>query len=219
MRRESRCGPTERDGIGARAEFDCASDVAVFGDRTSAGTAASGGDGAIRHHHPLKRTLSGGDGQASSELLACYERWRVAGRRAGAAGVCDLPAQRGANYGAEPLAPRDGGQRRGIAVYRIWEDSAVELLLTKSAATVKADAAQRAFSAMGEGIVWAVIDSGIDGSHPHFRAMSRASGGRTLDLPRRCGISTTTAAPGDALKDPTGHGRTWRASSRAHAGG
>jgi subtilisin family serine protease len=53
-------------------------------------------------------------------------------------------------------------------VYRIWEDQAIATTLTKSVSTVKADAAQRAFQASGDGIVWAVLDSGIQGDHPHF---------------------------------------------------
>jgi len=58
--------------------------------------------------------------------------------------------------------------RTGSVVYRIWEDQAVATTLTKSIATVKADAAQRAFQAFGDGIVWAVLDSGIQADHPHF---------------------------------------------------
>jgi subtilisin family serine protease len=53
-------------------------------------------------------------------------------------------------------------------VYRIWEDQAIGTTLTKSVSTVKADAAQRSFQALGDGIVWAVLDSGIQGDHPHF---------------------------------------------------
>jgi serine protease AprX len=59
--------------------------------------------------------------------------------------------------------------RSGSVVYRIWEDQAISTTLTRSLATVKADAAQRSFQAFGEGIVWAVLDSGIDGTHPHFQ--------------------------------------------------
>lgn len=57
--------------------------------------------------------------------------------------------------------------RRGI--YRIWPDFEVHACLTKSGMTVKADAARIAFNARGKGIVWAVMDSGIDKSHPHFK--------------------------------------------------
>lgn len=59
-------------------------------------------------------------------------------------------------------------RRNGNTVYRIWEDSDINVTLTKSLTTVKADAAQRAFQAHGEGIVWAVLDSGIQGDHRHF---------------------------------------------------
>jgi subtilisin family serine protease len=60
--------------------------------------------------------------------------------------------------------------RTGSVVYRIWEDQAIGTTLTKSLSTVKADAAQRAFQALGDGIVWAILDSGIQADHPHFAA-------------------------------------------------
>ncbi len=59
-------------------------------------------------------------------------------------------------------------RRDEAIVYRIWEDSDISVTLTKSLATIKADAAQRSFHALGEGIVWAVLDSGVDGEHVHF---------------------------------------------------
>ena len=58
--------------------------------------------------------------------------------------------------------------RGGSVIYRIWEDTEIDVSLNKSLATVKADAAQRSFQAYGQGIVWAVLDSGIQGDHPHF---------------------------------------------------
>lgn len=66
---------------------------------------------------------------------------------------------------------------RERAIYKIWLDHPVKPLLTKSVRTVKADAARVAFAAVGSGITWAVIDSGIDGAHPHFRKHDN------LDLP------------------------------------
>jgi serine protease AprX len=54
------------------------------------------------------------------------------------------------------------------AIYRIWPDFPVKGLITKSVSTVKADAARNSFAALGENIVWAVMDSGIDARHPHF---------------------------------------------------
>ncbi|HVX67995.1 MAG TPA: S8 family peptidase [Bryobacteraceae bacterium] len=63
-----------------------------------------------------------------------------------------------------PLDPR-----RYLAIYRIWRNFEVNPLIDKSVSTVKADAARRAFLAEGRDIVWAVIDSGIDKQHEHFR--------------------------------------------------
>ena len=62
-----------------------------------------------------------------------------------------------------------------ISIHQIWEDNEVQSLITKSIATVKADAAQIAYGAAGSGIVWAVLDSGIDVTHPHFKAYGNLS--------------------------------------------
>jgi subtilisin family serine protease len=62
-----------------------------------------------------------------------------------------------------------GPQRRPQrAIFKIWESTVIRPLTTVSIRTVKVDAAQRAYSADGRRIVWAVLDSGIDGQHPHF---------------------------------------------------
>ena len=55
------------------------------------------------------------------------------------------------------------------AIFRIWPDFPVSAYINKSIATVKADAAQNSFSARGAGITWAVMDSGINCAHPHFK--------------------------------------------------
>ena len=55
------------------------------------------------------------------------------------------------------------------AIFHIWPDFEVSACINKSIATVKADAAQNSFSAWGAGITWAVIDSGIQHDHQHFR--------------------------------------------------
>jgi serine protease AprX len=57
---------------------------------------------------------------------------------------------------------------RQRVIYKIWPDFPVEALLDHSTTTVKADAALRAYDATGAQIVWAVIDSGINGKHIHF---------------------------------------------------
>ena len=63
----------------------------------------------------------------------------------------------------------------------------------RSISTVKADVARRWFQAEGEGIVWAVVDSGIDGAHPHFRKHAN------LEVPAPLQHRDFTADPGNEL--------------------
>ncbi len=65
----------------------------------------------------------------------------------------------------EEVGKKDRGRR---VIYKLWPDFKVKALIDRSVATVKGDAAYNAFSASGSGITWAVVDSGIDGTHPHF---------------------------------------------------
>jgi subtilisin family serine protease len=53
-------------------------------------------------------------------------------------------------------------------IFRIWPDFRVRPHIDRSAATIKADAAARSYGTSGDGVVWAVVDSGIDATHPHF---------------------------------------------------
>jgi serine protease AprX len=62
-------------------------------------------------------------------------------------------------------AKHEPGRR---VIYKLWPDFKVKALIDRSIATVKADAAFKSYSATGSGIAWAVVDSGIDGTHPHF---------------------------------------------------
>jgi subtilisin family serine protease len=54
------------------------------------------------------------------------------------------------------------------AIFRIWPNFEIRPCLMDSLTTVKADAAQISFTALGQSITWAVIDSGIHSRHPHF---------------------------------------------------
>jgi serine protease AprX len=90
------------------------------------------------------------------------------------------------------------------AIYHVWPDFKIKRLTNKSISTVKADAAQSSFAAFGEDIVWAVLDSGIDASHPHF-AMHQ-----NLDLQdplmHMDFTKLGTSVPEDAQRDAFGHG-------------
>lgn len=101
------------------------------------------------------------------------------------------------------LVRRDSSSaaRTERAIHRVWPDFPLRRLVYESVRTVKADAAHNSFGALGEKIVWAVVDSGIDGTHPHFLVH------KTLELDKplehRDFTSGNAAA---ALLDPYGHG-------------
>src|SRR5207253_8697154 len=54
-------------------------------------------------------------------------------------------------------------------IHHIWPDFRLQSCITRSISTVKVDAAHRSFTALGENITWAVVDSGVAADHPHFR--------------------------------------------------
>jgi serine protease AprX len=89
------------------------------------------------------------------------------------------------------------------AVYRVWPDFPVSPLIDRSCTTVKADAARRSYDAAGHGVVWAVIDSGIDGEHPHFRQYGTL-GGEVAELHKD--FTAAPGQPGSPLTDGMGHG-------------
>lgn len=90
------------------------------------------------------------------------------------------------------------------SIYKIWPDFEVEGLTTRSVRTVKADAARIAFSAAGEGIVWAVADTGIEGTHEHFASL------KNLDLSGHAPIAHQDFVDSDydqpTSRDLDGHG-------------
>jgi subtilisin family serine protease len=113
------------------------------------------------------------------------------------------------------LAAQDAGALFGSrladpTIYRIWPDFVVHAHIDQSLTTIKSDAAARTYGTSGEGIVWAVLDSGIDQTHPHF------AGGTVTDpavaqLHRDfTGLlvpdGKVTDDPAAALADPFGHG-------------
>jgi len=94
---------------------------------------------------------------------------------------------------------------RFLSIRRVWYNHPISPLIDKSISTVKADAAHRSFLAEGSAIVWAVIDSGIDGTHDHFAARE------TLNVPlpvQHCDFTVPGEDRGreSALVDRFGHG-------------
>jgi serine protease AprX len=81
----------------------------------------------------------------------------------------EATAQERRQAATDPSSKAQIESRRYRAIFHIWPDFEVSACITKSIATVKADAAQNSFSAHGGGITWAVMDSGIKKDHQHFK--------------------------------------------------
>ena len=107
-------------------------------------------------------------------------------------GQTDSPRSRAVAVAANP-APRRH-------IQRMWPNFEITGLTLRSVVATKCRAAQRTFDATGEGIVWAVLDSGIDAGHRHFAAHAN------LDLPD--GLEPRSFVPEvtDPLVDLNGHG-------------
>jgi len=116
--------------------------------------------------------------------------------------ITALAQQDAGRAAAQPPLPR--------TIYRIWPDYRVRAHIDRSCSTIQADAASRTYGVSGTDVVWAVVDSGIDATHPHF------AGGTVTDpavarmhrdftgLLQPAGIVSSDPAP--ALADALGHG-------------
>ena len=107
----------------------------------------------------------------------------------------------------ERASSEEGGAMRFRAIYKLWPDFPVHTQMYRSLPTIKANAAARSFEAEGDGIVWAVIDSGIDRDHPHFATHNSLEASGVKDLHRSFVTITGELAPGVPLeskpiKDP-----------------
>jgi subtilisin family serine protease len=102
------------------------------------------------------------DGRSNAELQQRLAADQAAQQPGAAAGL-PLPLK------SEPAeAAKDPHHWVPRAIHQIWQDFKVYPLVHRTVATCKADAARAAFRASGQEICWAVIDSGIDQTHPHF---------------------------------------------------
>ncbi|MDM7937489.1 MAG: S8 family peptidase [Cyanobium sp. CZS 48M] len=97
-------------------------------------------------------------------------------------------------------------QHYGIAspaVYRMFSNSKKKALISESIHTVQARTAQLGYNAYGQGITWAVLDTGIDRHHPHFHNPLFAPGG-TIAAEWDC-TERGPVLPGSG-NDANGHG-------------
>ena len=123
--------------------------------------------------------------------------------------VIEALVARDQQHDAGPTPRPTQGPAGPSAIHHVWPDFPIKPLLNKSLATVKGDAAHAAYAALGSGIVWAVLDSGIDATHPHFATYHNLE----LSPPLRHADFTGAPAVGEgvgaaepALQDGTGHG-------------
>ena len=118
----------------------------------------------------LNETFSGGAQAAQNYVKQRAEEWGVKYSTSSHYLFACLTAEQILQLAKEVRALIRKHGPKGTVVYRIWEDNDINVSLTRSLATVKADAAQRSFQARGDNVVWAVLDSGVQGNHPHFKS-------------------------------------------------
>jgi serine protease AprX len=105
----------------------------------------------------------------------------------------------------QEAATTDHKKGKTRAIYHVWADFELSSHMNKSIATIKGDAAHASYAAFGDGIVWAVMDSGIDGTHPHFETHATLK----VETPlTHADFTTPTGATNAALAltDEFGHG-------------
>jgi subtilisin family serine protease len=82
----------------------------------------------------------------------------------------------------------------------MFTNSRKKALMRNSVATIQALTAQQGYGARGQGITWAVLDTGIDQGHPHFQQLS----GGNIAAAWNC--TNRGAARPDTSPDTNGHG-------------
>lgn len=90
---------------------------------------------------------------------------------------------------------------RELNIRLVWSNAQKRALIYRSATVTQALPAQLGYGAKGEGIAWAVLDTGIDAAHPHFGKHSNVQAQwDCLDA------GPPKALPGGEDADPNGHG-------------
>jgi subtilisin family serine protease len=109
----------------------------------------------------------------------------------------------------QDLVAADQAAGPARTVFRVWPDYRLYPHLDRSVSTIKSDAAVRSYAATGEGVTWAVLDSGIDQHHPHFAGGTLTGAVAKLHYDFTYLLAPDGEPPKDpdaALLDPEGHG-------------
>ncbi len=88
-------------------------------------------------------------------------------------------------------------QYKSLAVNRVWRDAQKFALLNQSVDTVQVRTANLGYRALGQKIVWAVLDTGVNPKHPHFAAH---------DNIKQAWDCTQRGEPKAGVSDGNGHG-------------
>ena len=95
-----------------------------------------------------------------------------------------------------------------ISVLNLWKNSLKRALIERSASAIHVAPARATYRATGAGVAWAVLDTGINPRHPHFRTFGTVAGHFDCTRPGHAPIP-------QGASTATGTARTSRASSRA----
>lgn len=87
----------------------------------------------------------------------------------------------------------------GLKINHVWKNSRKRALITTSVNTVQAQPAHLGYGATGQGIRWAILDSGIVDTHPHFKVH------KNIEWQFDCTVNGELKAGGKAT-DKNGHG-------------
>lgn len=103
----------------------------------------------------------------------------------------------------ERLASTMGNGSSGVRIVdKIWRNSVKRALVNYSIHTVQALPAHEAYHAYGDGVEWAVLDTGINADHPHF-----GSGSQSIIVAQHdCTTGKQVGGAEDTAPDAVGHG-------------
>lgn len=92
---------------------------------------------------------------------------------------------------------------KDLQIERVWRDAAKTALINQSTHTIQARPANLGYGALGRGIGWAVLDTGIRADHPHFQLFKNIAG--QWDCTKR-GKPIEVTEKVSATLDKNGHG-------------
>jgi subtilisin family serine protease len=95
-------------------------------------------------------------------------------------------------------------RHKELSINAVWRDAAKRALIHRSTHMVQARPANRGYGATGEGIHWAILDTGIWSGHPHFERYRNVAA--QWDCTRRGAVIPWEPTPGQQRLDGHGHG-------------